>query len=261
MIRAVDTTIERGAVGNGEALESRASRGVTAYSYGWPSGGTSEPNVAAQWLFDESAGDIVDEVSGVTAVPFGTNTYNQAASGSWAGLSPGILVSGGASNGFEKAAGDASLNIGIGDFTIEYVFSSTYNTNTQNVFDWRDNGPNYRGIAILHTHSANQIGLTIKDELDNVNNGSWTVVGIDLDSGDVRKVRITGERGSNAELFVNIGAGDVSQGVVAITGAPGAFNCNKLVIGNRTDKPNNAVFGGTLYEYRVSHNSTNNSGP
>lgn len=85
----------------------------------------TEANVVAQWLFDEAAGNIVDEVAGITltAVPSGTGlTYSVAVGSPWANLSPGIgfyeptLTNGGI---FESTTHGAALDLGLNDFVIE----------------------------------------------------------------------------------------------------------------------------------------------
>jgi hypothetical protein len=113
-----------GQIGNGGLSSCYCSSGggSTGYHYGWPSGGTSEPNVVAQWLFDEASGNIVDEVSGVALIPTGSPTYSQTITGDFASLSPGIRGYGAPTHSyFESAAGRTELAIGANDAVIEFV--------------------------------------------------------------------------------------------------------------------------------------------
>ena len=80
---------------------------VLGYNYGYPAYGAFEPDVAAQWKFDEPSGDIYD-CAGVL--------------GDWSNFS-GISVGNG--NSFQTGAGNAAIEPGTGNFTIEWVADVT----------------------------------------------------------------------------------------------------------------------------------------
>ena len=62
----------------------------TTHHYGYPTYGSYEPGVVAQWIFNEVSGGIVDRVNGLVLSPTGNPIYNVSATGQWVNVSPGI---------------------------------------------------------------------------------------------------------------------------------------------------------------------------
>ena len=92
------------------------------YQYGSPSGGTTEPNVVAQWLFDEASGNIVDEVASRSLTQVGSPTYRQNTSEYSSQMSLGIRCSPSATEAaFKIATPPTELNFGTSSGVIEWV--------------------------------------------------------------------------------------------------------------------------------------------
>jgi len=226
-----------------------SSAGASGYEYGWPSGGTLESDVVAQWLFDEAAGNIVDEVVPTTLTAAGgAATYSQTLSGLYAGISPGIDFNNVAY--FEKAGADANHDIGTNDFTFEAWFRRD-DAARYAVMDTLGGGNGW-DVEFLNSNSGEDVFLF----LDPATQQSITIrMTSAFNDGDPHKARWVGDRSGNAELFID----GVSQGTGDISGSDGeAITCGNLTVGARVGglRP----FNGVLYELRHSNNATNNSG-
>jgi len=238
---------------------SFAGRGgvVGGYSYGWPSGGTSEASVAAQWLFDEVAGNIVDEVTGVTLTKIGGPTYSQSSPESlWDNLAPGIYCPRFGADGFGAAGNEANLDIGANHFTIEWWFSFQ-NTNAVPgvITDTRLSTATNKGYYIASDHNSGTMTVVLQ-ATDGTQVSKVFLTGSTFKSTN-RKFRLVGTRGGNLELFMD----GNSQGTAAIGALDGKdIDTNNAYIMIRLDSAVATECAGTCYEWRLSLNATNNSG-
>lgn len=223
---------------------------------GYASLGT-EANVVAQWLFDEAAGNIVDEVAGITltAAPSGTGlTYSVAVGSPWANLSPGIgfwdstLTNGGV---FESTTHAAALDLGLSDFVVEAWASFSADAGADKVpviFGA------YKFAAPLTAYSAS-IDFSTMTLSFNIQSGatavtaSGTIPDIRGD-GLLHKVRAAGDRDGNLTLHFDEGLID-TQSLVPLAAASIAGSDYAAV---------GAEVVGSIYEVRLTvGNATNNS--
>lgn len=228
---------------NGRSWRFRGDAGN--YRYGYPAFGKPEPDVAAQWLFEETSGPIVDQVSGITLTPDGVPTYGVTASGKHRFLSPGIGTSG--ATGFGKTTDTPSCAVGTGDFTVEAWFRSP----PENIFFYPlligdvENG-NYWSVQVDQT----SFDLFFFNEFDLLA-GAEFPMGM-LQDGNMQKIRIAVNRGGTARGYANktlIDAIDVS--------AAAAYNYSGAnILAGFAGNP-----GCEFFELRLSLNATNNSTP
>lgn len=228
------------------------SGGVLAYNYGWPSGGTTESDVSLQFLFDESSGNLTDEVASVVATANGTLTYSQSVTGTFAGLSPGIAL--GSSGYFSKSTTTDEVKFGTGDGTIEVTFSTTA-TGTQYIAASYESTYT-RGWYFYVRESDGVMGVALVAD-DGTQSASNFNTGItDFADGEPHKLRLVVDRSGNKELFfdeVSVGSSTVStlsgKNVPAESFAMGSLYGASKVVG----------LVGNFYEFRFSKNATNNS--
>jgi hypothetical protein len=222
------------------------------YAYGWPSGGSSESDVAAQWLFDEAAGDIVDEVASITCADAGTPTYSVLFAGSlFSALSPGIT--GGVGDSFSKAGAESALHMSTSDGVTEFVaiLSSTPNGN-DHIYDFRSGG---KGSRMFYESGNTRMWFVFVSEDATTVSGSISTVA-DLADDLPHKHRAVLDRSGNIEYFVD----GVSQGTLDMSTLDGKnIQCNAMVIMSNDVK--NLPWTGTAAELRFTiGNITNNSG-
>lgn len=231
----------------------RASGGGAGYNYGYPAYGPVEPNVVLQYLFDEASGNIVDEVAGITLVPDTAPTYNVAATGAFAGLSPGITY---ARTGTVRHKKNPSTDIVIGtsDFTIEIWYKTTASgTGSNYLFDHYDGvGGGVR--AFMNTTTGAWRWSAIADDTTSVN--SNIAMPVSYNDGNLHKIRTVFTRsGSSVTYFDGVNIGSVSLSTLAGK----TISLTALVISGQVTA-SSLGFLGTMYEFRLSLNASNNSG-
>jgi hypothetical protein len=222
--------------------------GGALYNYGYPAYGAVEPNVIAQWLFDEPSGNIVDEVGAVTLTANGTPTYGVVATGDFAGISPGIFFPAAAS--YFSNTSTAAINIGTDDFVVEFWFKKSDGS----VYYIVDNRGGGKGWAVYFDNGTTTITLRIIDAFDALYTFTCTSA---YNDGGEHKLRLVVDRSANAELFldgVSMGTNDIS--------ATAAFDLsgNAASVNSLNAIPGSYGASYTIYELRVSKNLTNNSG-
>lgn len=223
------------------------------YSYGWPAGGTSEPNVVAQWLFDEASGNIADEVAAIAGTSAGTLTYNVAAGGVWGKLSPGITSGG----GYFSVAQTVTLDLDLDDAVFEWVaaIESAGGSSLHHFFDFAT-GTNSRGMKSYYDSTGDDLYLILKGESDTQATMSFLNIG-NFNDDTIHKWRISVDRSGNGELFVD----GVSKGTSAASAL--ALENVKHYAGKilRHNSQASWYVDGTAYELRITiGNATNNSG-
>ena len=242
--------------GNRGTLRVRGNIGGTGYFYGYPAHGSLEPNVAAQWLFDEASGDIVDEVSGITLADSGSPTYNNAHTGLFAGLSPGIaMVNANPPTGyFSKAGADSNLDIGTGDFTVEAWVTNTVAFNGQRIIDCRSAATDI-GWELRYQGGADQIVFYILTAT--TERAIAMSVTSAMKDGNEHKIRVKGTRAGNLEMFYD----GASLGTATLGTLVGqSVVCNNIFVASQHSQAPFSGWSGQLLELRVSMNATNNSG-
>ena len=229
----------------------KSGGGGAGYHYGWPAGGTSEPNVVAQWIFDEASGNIVDEVTGITLAAVGSPTFTQTVTGLYAGISPGIAYP--ASTQHSNATPDASTYPGTGDFTIEWWASTTTATNGY-TFAWIA-AVGAKGVYNNTNFLTGVAAIAVRSTDSTVVAKNFTMTAGYAD-GNPHKFRLVCTRAANMELFQD----GVSLGTQALTTLIGkTIEFEGMTLGGFTGSPTFEM-DGTLYEWRLSLNATNNSG-
>jgi len=228
--------------------------GDTGYHYGYPAYGAVEPDVEAQWLFDEGSGSIVDEVSSITLTVDGSPTFNVTATGDFAGVSPGITYAH-AGQVRHKKNPSTDISIGTSDFTFEWWFKTSDSTNTSNyLFFHHDDAT--KGIYALLNCVTRNLNFSLKAD-DGTNVSINYTLPVSFNDGALHKYRWVCDRSGNGELFVDgtsVGTQDISGlNAKAITLPILCFGSYALAVSN---------FGidGTFFEFRISFNLTNNSG-
>lgn len=231
---------------------------ATGYQYGWPSGGTSESNVTFQLLFDESSGNITDEVGSVVLTAGGTNVYNQAVTGDYEDLSPGILQD---SSGdyFLKNTATSALSLGTGDATIEMWYKNNGTLGNAYLLN-AYNGTTTRGWAVVFDSvgGGRLQWFAYADDGTAVfgNNGSGGAV--ELATGGPHKIRIVINRTTNlVTYYINGNQAGVTTNIAALSGKTISGHAAGVgaIVGATT-----VYIRGTIYEARFSQNATNNSG-
>lgn len=199
--------------------------GDVAYEYGHPSGGSEESNVAAQWIFDESSGSVVDEVNSISLAPGAATSmdYEQAVTGVWENLSPAMLGNS-TVDYMVNASAQPDLDIGTGDAVIEFVMSTTSTDNTDTLFSCKD-ASNNKGYELKITGKNAALGwqfrATSEDETTlNANmtgSNSWN-------DGSLHKLRLVLDRTAGTVKIFLDGSEEVSGGVSGLAGK--SLKCN-----------------------------------
>lgn len=235
---------------------------ASGYEYGWPSGGTEEPNVAAQWILDEASGNIVDEVNSISLGLFQsgtqTTTYEVPATGDWALLSPGIK-SEGTSGGFMcfRAAANSAVDLGTSDFVAETVMQLDTQTGIAAVYQDATTAAgspgwywNYRA-----TSDSNCEIFFRADSLSFVGGvKTYTGASLPIDS-EFHKFRLTGDRDGNCVVYID-GVEALSFDISSLNGE--TISSRRISLMGRFNTAN--PLRGTMLEFRLTiGNATNNS--
>lgn len=254
---------ELGGDGGQRTLAGRGGGGCSCtYSYGSPTGAppcqTTELNVAAQWLFDEGSGNIVDEVGGVSLAASGIPTYSETASGDFSCLSPGISY-----NDFiehRKLTATASLDIGTSDFVIEEVFKYAGGAYDFARYLWSLMGQASAtaiGCVGFRSSSTGFRCIFVADDTTTVDT-TFTISATAYDDATTfHKARLKGDRNGNWEFLLD----GVSGGTAAMSAADGKAQTNAGIrLPGQFNGGGNSL-NGTVLEYRLTvGNNTNNSG-
>ena len=235
-----------------------ANATTTVYQYGYPAYVTAgtEPNVAAQWTFSEASGDIIDEVADLTLVDTGSPTYEVAATGNYAGLTPGITC--GSGNYFLKA-GETSLAIGTSDFVLEYWFKASTWNNGIGVGLSTSSAATAQGI-FMYSATANKLALWLRATDNTLATFEFHVATpSNLADGNLHKVRVAGNRTTGlAHIYIN---GAVVSVLNISTLAGKSIPCHNVMIGTAYEDGSGTENTATYYEVRLTlGNATNNSG-
>lgn len=223
------------------------------YDYGWPSGGTSESGVTAQWIFDEASGNIVDEVGGVTLVPAGTITYNVIVTDTWANLSPGCTIA--AASRFNKNTDTPSLSPGTSAIVVEWVSALTNAvaaTGDYAIIFSIDSDTGTRGFTIYQQYDNATTTLIDIHGTSGNRNLSWTIP--DVRDGVIRKWRwVYNPTTEKSSLHINgVNYGEIDTSTI------GSITAFHVGISNGS-----FAYRGTIYElrYTLGNVAANSGGP
>lgn len=240
----------------------------TIYDYGYPTGATVEPNVVAQWIFNEASGDILDQVNSVdltpTQVGVGQLSYSVPIGYSDQTLedvSPGVCLMNRTGNNYTLRSADTSLAMGTGSWTVEWIASYVTQNNLQNtatILDTQNNSYE-QGVYLYYDNASHPTTCRFEIYLRDAAASGFYLAGniavnpfLDM---KIHKHRVVLDRAGNAEYFID-GVSMLSGSMAAAAGKD--FPCTKFQIGGVTTGQINSIFA-TFYEFRISANATNNS--
>jgi hypothetical protein len=236
----------------------------TQYDYGWPAGGTEEPNVVAQWTFEETSGNIVDTVKGVELELTGSPNMNFGLSPTlfpeFFNISKGILYN---ETAYHMLAGaNTDFDINTTNFVFEWIMYDTQTYNGTTVFDVTDAGTG-RGYRFGTMGGSRQTFFYGRAEDDttvsvSVNWGSTTNVPLDIRLKPV-KFRLAGNWSTN---LISVYVNSVLTGTINISTLNGKdLKCYNLVVADEISHNNFKSLYGALNELRITiGNDTNDSG-
>jgi len=252
-----DKSIVRHSVGRA-GNQVRVNRD-SVFDYGRPAGyggNRTAADVVAQWIMEESSGNLTDYVSGIVLTANGTPTYGVVATGPHGRKGPGITFDG-ATDYFINAGAQASMDIGTTDnFVLEanikvssgagagaLTIHDTWQT-TDGISCWIDTGGTVVSLYLENDPTTVQVDWTIDDIRDDKEH----------------KLHIACTRGGNAILRIDNVLIAGSSSIAALDGD--AIPAEGASIGGSLWNPGTDLFEGTIYEVRVTvGNSTNDSGP
>jgi len=229
------------------------------FEYGWPSGGTTESDVAFQFLFDESNTQIVDEIASITCAESGTPTYSQSVSGLYSSLSPGIQYTEAEYHEKNTPTTEADLDTTNGNVIEAWVKTDVDQNTGHTIIATKTNAAGEGwDFAVAEVASSNQYRFWAEASDTTAIVMTWTG-GEAIKTADTTpsKVRLVLDWASSneAELFIN----NLSQSTVSIgTLAGKTIGAQRVRIGRRGD--NVRGLAGKLYEMRKSNNIVNDSG-
>ena len=239
---------------------------ASAYAYGWPTAGSSEPNVVAQWLFDEASGNIVDEVASLSLAKNQSGAgasilYAQTNSDYSNSLNPGIYMKSVTGSTDSFYAADTSLVIGTASAVLEWVASygvaNAMGADDATVFNTTNNSVEH-GIYVLYTNmlTTPRMNLYFKAS-DGTGINSFISLTASIFNTGTHKHRLVLNRAGNAEYFVD----GVSQGTASLGTLSGkTLECSQVNLGSVLSSGVNSLES-TFYEFRLTiGNATNNSG-
>lgn len=220
--------------------------------YGYPASGQIEPNVAFQIVGELASGNWVDEVAAVTLTKAGTPTYSQPGFNGFAANFHGVKFN---ANGdfFRNSSPVPELDLGTANFTLEWNMLLSAVAQDSTVMYAYDSVPNG---YILMLQAINK-GYFYFEATDGTTLLWQPDMTTPFDGAQhAYRIKCTG-RGTGAaqlEFFMD----GVSQGTQAFT----TLNGKSITAGQAIVGWNQAIAykcDGTLYEFRLSNNGTNDS--
>lgn len=245
----------------GRGWRYRGCHGGAPCRYGYPAFGAAEPNVVAQFLFEEAGSvghtSLVDEVSSITVPAVGSPVYGMGASGRHKQLAPGIQS--GEFDGFLLTTPVPSMAPGTGAFTREFwvagfptiLFSST------DVDDPDSKGEFY--LFFMYAGTPTLIVQTVSDDGLGIFSQFFTIPDI-IDNG-LHKIRVSATRTGGAGSLMTVEVDTIQQGpAVDFSAMDGKTIATSLVRFGSCGIAGSASVS-RFYEARFSNNATNNSTP
>jgi hypothetical protein len=234
------------------------SGGAEVYYYGWP-GNNAESGVVAQWLFDESSGNLTDEVGGVVLTQQNSPTYSRTATGSWTNVSPGIQMRLANQGGFLKNSATASLDIGTDDFVIEAVaeFISDQFSFCDSFLSTRD-AANGQGWEIDVSQGGGNGWYRTIVEADDGTSSSVTISSADIPNlvgdGNIHKLRYVFDRSGSLAVYVD--GVEIGSGSLTTVNTKSISN-NQTCVGVKY-ATGSQIQTIDMYELRFSHGTISN---
>jgi hypothetical protein len=209
-----------------------------------------------QFLMSEGSGDIVDEIASVTLADNGSPTYSVAATGRFAGLSPGITTAD--SNYFQVAGTTTEGVIGTSDYVLEAWYEKPSGSSIDYMISALDASASDRGYYLAYNHTTGVVTHGVKSTADTSVTVTWTSAGAGATT-EPSKLRVYGDRDGDAvAVFDGEGLTAASSADISSLDTE-TIPCEDLTIG--AYHTGIAGFVGTIYEVRFTiGNLTNNSG-
>lgn len=243
--------------------------GVEPYDYGYPAGmgGGVQPNVLAQWIFNESAGDILDQVGSADLTPTLVGIAGLSYSvpigysdPSFELVSPGVFFLSRTSNAYYLQSSDTSLAPGTGDFTIEWIAQYVNKNNLQStaaVFATCNNSLE-QGIYFYYDNAQSatcRFEMWLKATDGTLFYLAGNITANPFSDMKIHKHRIVLDRAGDAQYYID-GVLQLSGSMAAVVGKN--FPASQLHVLAVTSSGINSLCA-TMFEMRVSGNATNNS--
>jgi hypothetical protein len=236
-----------------------AGRGDSApFDYGAPTGNGGDGSgagVILHWIFDEAGAPIVDEVAALSLASVGAgNAYQEALADEYALLTPGVQF-----NGAEHYSANVTTEADLetDDFVVEAVVNADAGVGDSYIIGFFASAT-LRGYSLqINRANPNKATFILRATDDTTATATYTLTSNDFDNGDTKKVRMTGDRDGDLEIFVD----GVSQGTTSIATLDGKnINPEHVNIGSLADAGSNHWVG-NMFELRITKgNMTNNSG-
>jgi hypothetical protein len=214
--------------------------------YGFPTDNRYEHGVAAQWIFDEASGDIVDEVAGMTLTATGGDlTYEVDTTAYSSAMPKGISQSG--TSYFTKAGAEASLNIGTGGAAFEWVAS--FGTSNGAVFDFRnDSATPTSGFSFsINTATSTLTWQLVATDATTVTR-SAALLPAKVVNGDYCKHAFIVDRVNNFAVYMVDGIIIDALSITTLNGK--SLNCENVFLMKNATTAGSVT--GTMLEFRAS---------
>lgn len=246
------------------------SAATPTYDYGYPAGtgGGVQPDVVAQWIFNEASGDILDQVGSVDLtessgvggglsyrVPIGYTDPNGE------DMSPGLFVMSRATGGSQLVSTATSLGIGTGSATFEWVaqYTNKNNLNSTGTIFYTCNNSITQGIYLYYDNCQSatcRFEIYMKATDGTLFYLAGNIAVNPFTDMQKHKHRVVLNRAGNAEYFID-GVLQLSGSMAAVAGKD--FPCSQVILMGATTSGINQLCA-WITEFRMSLNATNNSG-
>jgi len=230
------------------------------YEYGYPAGGSTESDVAVQYIFDEPYGVIYDEVSNFMLYSYNKMDYQYDTSSYSSDMEYGVKIPYTGTYCFHRDGDQSTFDIGTSDATIELVYTNYQDLSDINmtVLDTTEESDAItQGYRLNFNAYTNGISMIVWAEDGTNSQGTWVVEDA-FDEGD-HKIRIVLDRSNVQALYYN---GNWQT--------PWGFTPYMTAIANKQVKAHNVFVGSrpdynymariVFNELRISLNDSNNSG-
>jgi hypothetical protein len=230
------------------------------YDFGAPTGtggDASAANVVAQWIFDETTGNIVDEVNSISLTPVNVGGIAYNLNRYYTYLPPGGVRYGPSASFFRNTSVNSVLSPGTGDWTVEAV--GTFSGNNNGVLIDCRNPSDGKGWAVYILHGANRIAVEgIAEDGTAYAAQTSAISGFQNWELIYTKIRVVHDRTAGFAYIYYNGVLSGSLSIAAVAGK--TINAYEVRLANNYLENRGGGYVGHMKELRVSLNATNNSG-
>lgn len=244
--------------------------GVEPYDYGYPAGlgGGVQPDVLAQWIFNEASGNILDQAGSVDLTPTLVGSAGLSygvpigySDPTFELVSPGVFFLSKTSNAYYLESSSTTLAPGTGDFTIEWIaqYINKNNLNSTGAIFSTVNNSVEQGLCFYYDNAQS---VTCRFEMYlKATDGTLFYLAGNITTNPftdmkIHKHRIVLDRAGDAQYYID-GVLQLSGSMAAVAGKN--FPASQLQVLAVTTSGLNSLCA-TMFEMRVSGNSVNNSG-